>query len=156
MSRMYTVVFESVAVTALQDLFALVSSATRPLRVMGLQLAQSTDFGDAQEEGIRLRMRRGQTVAGSGGTAPVPVPVDTTDAAAQFAARVNDTTQAGTGTIVTVWSDVWNVRMPYLMWFPPGLQPTVDGGGNRLTVEIAAAPADSITMSGTIWVEELP
>lgn len=156
MSRMYTVSIGAVAVTALQDLFALVPAANRPIRIAGLQISQNTDFGDAQEEGLRVRIRRGQTTVGSGGSAPAPVRIDTSDQDAQFTARANDTTQAGGGTIQTLFEDVWNVRMPYLIFWPENMRPTANAGDNRLTIELPVAPADSITVSATVYVEELP
>jgi hypothetical protein len=156
MSRMYTISFTGVAVTAAQDLFALVPGANRPVRIAGIMLSQTTDYGDAQEEGLPLLLRRGQTTVGSGGSVGTAVRIDASDAAAGFTARVNDTTQASGGSPEVVFADSWNVRMPYLVMFPPEMRPTVDAAGNRMTLELAGAPADSITMRGTLWVEELP
>jgi hypothetical protein len=102
---------------------------------------------------LRVRIRAGQTTVGSGGTAPTPVPLNVTDAAAGFTARVNDTTQASAGTIVTLMIDNWNIRTGYV-WIPPEDMRIELTGGRRLTFELPAAPADSITCSGTMYVEE--
>lgn len=153
MSRMYSVIFENVAVTAAQDVFAIVAAAGKNLRVCSITLGQTTDVGDAAEEILRVRIRSGQTTVGSGGTAPTPVPLNVTDAAAGFTARVNDTTQASAGTIVTLMMDTWNIRTGYV-WIPPEDMRIELTGGRRLTFELPAAPADSITCSGSMYVEE--
>lgn len=153
--RVYTVVFSAVAVTAQQDLFEIVAAAGKPCVILGWDLSQSSEVGDAQEEGLALLLKSGQTTSGSGGSAPTPQPVNPTDAAAGFSAEVNNTTKASAGTISTRYSSSWNVRatpMPYML---PERMQFVIPGGVRATIELATTPADSITMSGTLWVLEL-
>ncbi len=152
--RQYSVTFEAVAITALQDLFAIVAAAGKNVYLNGLELFQTTDLGDAAEEILRLRCRSGQTTVGSGGGAGTNVPVNVTDAAAGFTSRINDTTQAVSGTIVSHWVDGWNIRMPY-KWEPPANKWIPLTGGRRATIELVAAPVDSITVSGTLWVFEV-
>lgn len=153
MSRMYSVSFNAVAVTAQQDLFEIVAAAGKNCRIHALYLSQSTEVGDTAEEGLNIIIKAGQTTSGTGGTAPTPVPQNVTDAAAGFTAEVNNTTKASTGTIVTHHADNWNVRVPYL-WLPtPAMQIELTGS-RRLTVELGTTPTDSITMSGTLYVEE--
>ena len=154
MSRKYTVVFNAVAVTAQQDFFEIVAASGKPCRVLGLMLSQSTEVGDSAEEGLNITIKSGQTTSGSGGSSYTPVPLNTTDAAAGFTAEINNTTKASTGTIVTHVADNWNVRLPYVLIFTPEMQVEVIGG-RRLTVELGTTPADSITISGTLFVEEL-
>lgn len=154
MSRIYTIPIAPAALTALQDLFAIVSGTNRSTRLVGCHLFQTSDLGDAAEEILRVRIRSGQTTVGSGGSAPTPIPVDTGDAAASFTARINDTTQASAGTIVTHAELGWNIRMDKDWWLPPQYQFTFLGA-RRWTVELPANPADSLTLGGTLWVEEL-
>lgn len=154
MPRIYTIPIAPAALTALQDLFAIVSGTNRSTRLVGCHLFQTSDLGDAAEEILRLRIRSGQTTVGSGGTAPTPIPVDTGDAAASFTARINDTTQASAGTIVTHAELGWNIRMDKDWWLPSQYQ-FLFLGGRRWTFELPAAPADSLTLGGTLWVEEL-
>lgn len=155
MGKMYTVVFTGVAVTAQQDLFEITSASTRVLMIHGFELSQSTEVGDAQEEVLSVLVKRGQTTSGSGGTAPTPTPLETNQGAAAFAAEVNNTTKASTGTIVTIHSTNWNVRQSPCTWLLPPEWRIAVGPSERLTVELATTPADSITMSGTMWVEEI-
>ena len=153
MARIYTAQFNEVAVTAQQDLFALLAAAEKPITIHEIFLTQRTEVGDAMEEGLLVVIKQGATVAGSGGTAPTPIPRDVDDAAAGTTARVNDTTIANTGTIVTSHAFVWNVRVPLQILFTPELRPYAKGQ-RRIVVGLATTPADSITMSGTItWSE---
>lgn len=153
MSRIYTVAFSGVAVTAQQDLFELVAGTNTPITVHEIFISQSTEVGDAAEEGLSVLLKQGATTSGSGGTAPTPIPRDVDDAASAATAEVNNTTKASAGTIVTHAAWNWNVRVPLQILFTPELRPYVKGG-RRLTVELATTPADSITMSGYITYSE--
>lgn len=153
MSRVYTVSFNAVAVTAQQDLFEINAAAAKNCRILALFLSQSTEVGDAAEEGLNITIKSGATTSGSGGSAPTPVPNNVTDAAAGFTAEVNNTTKATAGTIVTHHPDNWNVRAPYVYIPTPQMQIELTGS-RRLTVELGTTPADSITMSGCLYIEE--
>jgi hypothetical protein len=150
----YTAVFNGVNVTAQQDLFEILSPADAITIVHGIELSQSTETGDAQEEMLNLLLKRGQTTTGSGGTTVTSQPIETGSSAYGGTVKANNTTKASVGTIVTLRADNWNVRMPYL-WLPtPEMRP-ITGPGVRMTFELATTPADAITMSGTLWLEEL-
>lgn len=150
----YTVQFNAVAVTAQQDLFELVAAATQILRIHELGLNQVSEIGDAQEEGLSILLKSGQTTTGSGGSTPTPVPMEFLAAAATFTAKANNTTKATVGTIVTHHAWSWNVRMPFQMIWTPETRPLISPS-RRATVELATTPADSITVSGYITVEQL-
>ena len=155
MGRVYTVEFENVAVTAAQDFFEIAPADDKPCKVLGLFLSQFSDVGDAAEECLRIRIIRGHSTGGSGGSAPTPRPVNPSDAAAGFAAEVNNTTIASAGTAVNLHSDSFNIRVGYPVWFPEKCQPQVSqGAGVLLVVRLLAAPADSLSLSGTLYVEE--
>jgi hypothetical protein len=155
MGRMYSVSFENVAVTAASDLFEITPADDKPCIIHSLYLAQVTETGDAAEEGLRLKIIRGHSTGGSGGTAPTPRPLNPSDAASGFASEVNNTTSASAGTGVDLHADAWNVRVPYVLVFTPETRPQVSQGQTTLVVRLMAAPADSITMAGTLYVEEL-
>lgn len=154
MGRMYSVTFNGVAVTAQQDFFEIVAAAGKPCIVHSIEIEQSTEVGDAAEEGLSLLWKDGQTVSGSGGSSPTPAPQTLGDTAASFTAETNNTTKANTGTIVTKRAWNWNVRVPFLKIFTPETRPVIAGGA-RATLELATTPADSITVSGTMMVEEI-
>lgn len=152
--NMYTVSFEDVAVTAAQDLFELVAAAGKPLIIHAIFLSQSSDIGTSEMESLRVRIRRGATVSGSGGSAPTPAALNPSSAAASFTAEANNTTQAGTGTIVLLHSDSWEIHGGFQLVFTPEMRPQVAGGG-RIVVDLEGTPTDSLTMHGTIYVEEV-
>lgn len=154
MGRVYTVEFEGVAVTAQVDFFEIVPNTAVPCAVHGILLSQSSDVGDAAEEILRIRFIRNHTTSGSGGAAPTPRPLLPADAAAAFAAETNNTTIASAGTPLNVLSHAFNIRTGLELFFPPELRIVVDGN-TRLVCRLMAAPADSLTMSGTLFVEEI-
>lgn len=152
--RVYTVTFSAVSVAAAQDLFEVTPASNRPIEIVGIELGQTSDFGDAQDEGLQISFVRGHTTSGSGGTAATPGAMSPLDTAAGFAAEVNNTTIAATGTTVTLMTGVWNVRAGYINWFPEEARPSATSTNTTLVVR-QTAPADAITMSGTLYVREL-
>jgi hypothetical protein len=159
MRRYYTVIFENVAVgTAAQDLFELTPADDKPIAIMGLSLDNvggTGDAGDAQEELIRLSIRRGFTASGSGGSAPTPVPLGPNTAAAAFTAEVNNTTVANTGTSTIPWVGGWNVRVPFREYWPEEMWVGCSQANTTIVVRSDSTLADAITMSGTLFVAEL-
>lgn len=155
MSIMYTVEFENVAVTAAQDFFEISPADDRPVRIAGLFLAQFSDLGDAAEELLRIRIIRGHATSGSGGSAPTPRPLNPRASAAGFAAEVNNTTIASAGTAINLHSDAFNIRAGMGIWFPPECRHRADQADGTIVVRLLAAPADSLSMSGTLYVEEM-
>ena len=154
--RVYTVSFAGISLAAIQDLFELTPADDKPIEIIGIELAQTgvADVGDAQEEFLRLEIIRGFTTSGSGGSAPTPSPIKRSAAAAGFAAEVNNTTVATTGTGVVLFETAWNVRAGYLNWFPEGCEPEASQANTTMVVRMTAAPNDAVTVSGTLWVRE--
>lgn len=153
MGRMYTVAFSAVTVSAAEDLFEITPADDKPVKLRGLFIGQSSDAGDAQDEMLQVSIIRGHTTSGSGGSAPTPQPLSSSDTAAGFTAEVNNTTMASAGTAVTLHTDTFNVRAGYAMWFPPESCPMASQANTTIVVRITA-PADSLTMSGTLYIEE--
>jgi len=156
MGRMYSVSFEAVAVTAAQDFFEISPADDKPVLVHGLYLSQASDVGDAADEMLRIKILRGHTTSGSGGSAPTPAPLQSSaGTAAGFAAEVNNTTIASAGTAVDLHAEAFNIRAG-LQYIPtPEARPGASQANTTLIVRLMAAPADSLTMSGTLILEEL-
>lgn len=156
MARMYSVVFGAVSVSAAQDFFEITPADDKPIKIRGLVLGQTgnSDVGDAAEECLRFSIIRGFTASGSGGSAPTPGVLDGIDTAAGFTAEVNNTTVANTGTSVILHEDSFNVRAGYLNWWPPDCCPRASQANATIVVRLNSAPADAITLSGTLYVEE--
>lgn len=156
MGRLYAVCFENVAVTAAQDLLYIAPADDKPCIIHEIRLSQSTEIKDAEEEQLRLKLVRGHSTVGSDGSAVTPTPLNPSDAAASFTARRNDTTIASSGTAVDLLADTMNVRSGWL-WLPtPECRPVVSqGAGVTIVLRLMANPADSVTMGGTMIVEEI-
>lgn len=151
--RIYTAQFTGVAVTAQQDFFEITAGSGQPIEIHEIFISQSTEVGDAQEEGLSILLKQGATTTGSGGSTPAAVPRDVDDAASTATVKANNTTKATAGTIVTHETYNWNVRMPFQKIWPPETRPYAKAS-RRLTLELATTPADSITISGfVIWQE---
>ena len=152
MPRQYAATFAAVSVTAAQDVFEITAPSTGVVRLMGLVLGQSSDYGDAQAEGLSLTIVRGYTTSGSGGSAVTPSLLNSSNPAASAAVEANNTTVATTGTAVTLHADAWNVQAGYQLWWPPEVRPAARNS-ERIVVR-STAPADAITLSGTLYFEE--
>jgi len=154
LGRVYSAIFNQVAVTAQQDFFEINAAAGKPVEILSLLLSQSSEIGDAQEEGLNILVKTGATTSGTGGTAPTAIPRITGSTAFGGTVEVNNTTKASAGTIVTHEAWNWNVRVPFHhVWIPEATIIIV--GGGRLTVELGTTPTDSITASGTLIFREL-
>ena len=157
MGRVYRVPFNAVAVTAQQDFFEILAATGKHCIIHEWCLTQSTEVGDTSEEGLNVKMNRGTgATSGSGGTTVTPVILQASDAAAGMTAEANNTTKmtAGGGSITLEETHNWNIRMPYRQIYTPETRPQI-APGERKTLELATTPADSITVSGYMIVEEL-
>jgi len=151
--RTYSVTFSAVSVSAAQDLFEVSAASNKPIEIVGIELGQSSDAADAQDELLQISIIRGNTTSGSGGSAATAVPLEPNETAAGVSAEVNNTTVASAGTAVTLHTGCWNVRAGYINWFPEGCRPSAVSGVAMVVRQ--TAPADAITMSGTLYVREL-
>ncbi len=154
MGRMYTATFQGVAVSVAQDLISLLATSTTKIRLHACYIGQSSDAADAQDEMLRIRIRHGMTTVGSGGGTFTPVDLHRTGTAAGSTARINDTTAASAGTITEVHEECFNVRAGWVYIPPPDMRPICDVSV-RIAVNLPAAPADPLTMSGTLYFEEI-
>ena len=149
--RIYSASFSAIALTAAADLFEITAATDRPVEIMGWTIFQTTDLGDAAEEVLDLSIQRGVT-AGSGGSSVTPVDYggrgeSTSDA------TVNRTVTTAHTSGTVMFRKGWNIRMPEEFWLPPELYAYVDAGTDPVTLTMTA-PADSITVSGTIFWRE--
>jgi len=152
--RVYTVEFEGVAVTAAVDFFQLTPADDKPIEIIGVFLGQSSDLGDAASEILRYRVIRGHATTGSGGASPTPRPLNRSGAAAGFTAMTNNTTVATAGTAINLHSDVFHIAAGLPLWLPEGCEWEASQADTLIVVRLMAAPTDSLTMSGTLYVVE--
>lgn len=159
--RAYSCTTAAVATTTTVDLGYYKPAADKIIVLEAVYLSNvggTADAGDAQEELLRLEIIRlpATVTVGSGGSAVTPNPISTNDAAAGFTARGNDTTLATTsGTALTHHADGFNVRVPYV-WLPPPEHRIIVANAQAVVVRLNLAPNDSINLSFTAIVRELP
>jgi len=146
--RLYTISFEDVAATLAQDLWQ-IEAVTVPAIIHQITISQSSDFGDAAAENLVIKMRRA-TDALTNATAEALL--DLGDAAALADLNVNDTTQLVTG-VDTIWAEAWNIALPFVYLPPPEQRIVVKV--DDLVVVTMSAPADSLTIHGTMVFEEV-
>jgi len=154
--RIYYVDIAPVAVTVAVDIVELTPADDKPISIHAiLDILQTTDVGDAAEEIIGLVWVRGHTTSGAGGVVVTPRPKNPSDVAAGFTAEALNTTQATLGTPVNLPRHGWNIRIPLSITYTPEIRPEASQGQTTLILRMAAAPLDSITMSGSITVGEV-
>lgn len=158
MGRKYTVAFKAVAVTAQQDFFEILAPSDAIVAIHEWELSQTTEVGDAQEEMLQLTTNRGvgAVTSGSGGSTATAQPVEDGDAAFGGTVEINNTTKmaAGSGTLEELEPFNWNIRQPLRQIYTPETRPVISPG-NRWTLELETTPADSITISGKVTMEEI-
>jgi hypothetical protein len=151
MGIMYAASFEEVAVTAAQDLFEVVASAASALIIHQVTITQSSDAGDAQAEMLPILIHRG-TATGSGGAPVTPSPLNLGDPAFSGTVEANNTTQSVEGAVLH--AEAFNVQIGFYYLPPPKPQIWIPPSG-LFIVELQTAPADSLTMNGTVVFEEI-
>lgn len=159
----YTATFSGVAVSADQDIFEIVAGPSVHVAIRRIILGQYSEFGDAAAELLPIKIIRGHTTAGSGGSTVVPCQLaQQATKTSTSAVAINNTTPAANGTPEVLWSESWNVMAGFV--YPTVFAPMVSGRdsmalirigpGQRLVVNLATDPADEITLSGSIEFEE--
>lgn len=149
MGRMYSASFTEVAVTAQQDLFQ-IEALVVPAIIHAVYLSQSSDFGAQNQEGLSILIRR---VTDAVTDDIVEAQLDLGDTAANADIAINETTELVTGA-VTVHSEAWNIVQSYIYLPPPELRIVIQIG-DVVTVNLNTTPADELTMSGTLYFEEM-
>ena len=151
MGAMYAVSYLGVAVAAQADLLEINLNSARSLTVHAVYVGQTSDVGDASSENLTLELIRGYNTSGSGGGAPDIASLSSGNTNT-FSAESNNTTLASTGSPVALHREVWNTQIPFQYRPTPEERPTIIGG-TRLVLRMSA-PADSITITVTMIVEE--
>jgi len=153
MGRIYSIQFNNVSVSAVQDLMSLQSTSGMAISIHEVIVAQVTGSTVAN---LRLTLKRfsGAYSIGSGGSSVTPGKFNFGDAAATATGRANDTTQTTSGTAVTLRGDVYNVINGYQFLPAPEDRPII-APSQAFVVSLDSAPGSAETMSGTVVFEEL-
>jgi hypothetical protein len=150
--RKYDAPFKAIAVSAAIDVFEVNASSTKITWITGIEFGQYTDFADAQDELLSCTWIQAHSTSGSGGASVTPNPHGS-DAAYGGTVERTNTTQATGGSPIDRRAFSWNVRAGYVMHWDPGSWLMVPSNGGRVVLA-QTAPADSITMNGTIYLAE--
>lgn len=152
MGHLYTATQDAQAISTAVDLFHITVATDKPILLHWLELMQTTDLGDAQEEVLRIGLYRGVT-GGGGGTGLTEQKIR--DDAPDCGAAVVGQGAASTGGSL-VWIIGWNIRQAGPVWVPtPELRVRCSAANDPLAFRLLAAPADAITFSGTMAWEEV-
>lgn len=154
LGRKYTIHLAPTAITVAADLVEIDPATDKPVIILGWRLYQTSDVGDAAEEILGYAWVRGNATSGSGGSAATPAKALTGDAAASATCEVANTTQASAGTAVTVWSGPFNVRAGDIQVLTPD-QWFATTGSDLLCLRLLGAPADSLTIGGSVDILEI-
>lgn len=161
LGRIYAVEFHNVAITAQQDLFYIKPAADKICIIEAIYLSNiggAADAGDAQEElyDVEIIYVPATVTPSSGGASATPQPLMINDSTAGFTARTNDTSKATTsGSLANRHSDGWNVRIPY-QYTPLPEHRIIVANAAAIVFRLNTTPADSILVSGTMYVREMP
>ena len=149
----FTATFSAVAVSAAQDLFELVAHSSSRLELIEVKVGQESDEGDAAAEMLAIQIIRGYTTSGSGGASVTPANVQPWSNAATAVVERNNTTVAQDGTGVILEADTFNIMGGWRHYPVPEERIRLEVS-TRLVVRLPVAPADAVTMYGTIkWKE---
>ncbi len=153
MSRVYTVNFAGVSVSAVQDLITIFTGA-KAIAVHSVVIGQTTATS-VGNLAVSLKRLSATVTPGSGGTSPTPVPVDYNGTAATVTAHANDTTRStSSGTAVVLVADVFNVVNGYL-YLPPAEDRIIVPPSQAFVLSLDTAPGSAETISATVTFEEL-
>lgn len=140
------------AVTTTVDLFHLTATADSPITLAGMELYSTTETGDANEKVLSIQLVRGVT-GGTGGTGLTEVNYMDGGATAPTTVVLGlNTTVSTAGSVLAAFG--WNVRIPFIWWPIPEFRPIIDSTQDPVVFRLTAAPADSVTLAGTVyWFE---
>lgn len=156
--RVYAVTLAATATASAIDWFEIISGSTAAFAIIGWDIGQTTELGDAAEEQIDYYVKRGagSYTSGSGGNTGVArSPLQPGHAAATITAESANTTKiaVGTGTLVTLHNAAFNLRAGLKEWLPEEAW-FYAGPSQAIAIGMTGAPADSVTWVGTVWVLE--
>jgi|SRR6185437_266452 len=153
MSRFYSIQFANVSISAAQDLFSVLSTASMAFRLCEFQLSADAPTVTA---GLRISIKRlpVTVTVGSGGAACTVNSLASTNAAATITARSNDTTRATTsGTAATLFSASINVLNGWQFLPPPEYRPSF-APSQGLVIGMEVAPSSTTVFDGYAVLEE--
>lgn len=142
------------------DLWEIAPGTNNPVKIRGFRLGQTSEVGEAQEEGLRVTVRRlrATVTSGSGGATAVPEDPTRSNQAPSFTTpvEVNNTTVATTTGDNEILDEIaWNNRnTPLEIRYWEDVERPKCISGELLLVRLETTPADDFTFAGVLIVEE--
>jgi len=148
----YTASQDAQAVSTAVDLFYFTIADDKPMWLWALEICQTTDLGDVNEEVLRLGFYTGVTGGGSGSALTENAMSDYNSITAGTAV-VGQGTASTSGTLRKMF--YWNIRQAGPVWIAtPETVLRAGQGSSASAIRLLAAPADSITLSAEVtWAE---
>lgn len=148
----YTASQDAQAITTAVDLLHLTLADDVPVTIWRLEMANTTDLGDANEEVLKIGFYRGVT-GGGAGSALTEVATNDRNTVTAGTAVVGQGTASTGGTLVKTF--YWNVRQAGPVYIAtPEERIIVRQSTGTCAFRLLAAPADSITLSYELtWLE---
>ena len=140
------------------DLWEINPADDKPVRLWGFVLGQTSEVADAQEEGLRITVKRLRaTVTSSNGTAGTAEAADEANLAPSLSWEYNGATVATTtGDTETLAELGWNNRQtPFDFWYPDERFCPKVVQGEALVIRLEDTVADDMTFVGMAFVEEI-
>lgn len=157
MGRCYSLTFQAQTIANASgdyDLFEIAPADDKPVALHWLHLGQTSELGDAAEEQLRVAVIRGHATGGNG-TSTTARPLNPNDTAAGATCETVGSTIASGGTAITICEHVFNIRAGLDLIWTPELRPVASQADTLIVVRLMAAVADDLTMSGTLYFEEI-
>lgn len=149
----FTAPFTAIAVSLAQDVWEILTPTNSRVAIREVRLGQYSDAGDVAAEILAVKFYVGVSSSGSGGSTITTTPNIHRHTGAPSAGSVverNNTTQSSGGTLI--WSEAWNIQAPFV-WKPDPDERIILEANTRFAVTLTA-PADEITLNGTLVFEE--
>lgn len=161
MGRMWSIPFTATVTAAGgdTDLWEILPADDIPVLLRMIRLGQITEVKDAEEEGLRISVKRllATVTSGSGGAAGVPEDIGKANQSPGFASETNNTTVATTSGDTEVLDEIgWiNRQTPLEIWYPDERFAPRAAQAEALIIRMETTLADDMTFVGNIIVEEL-
>lgn len=139
------------------DLWEINPADDKPVYIRKITLGQTSEVKDAEEEGLRVTIKRlTATVTSGNGTAGTEEELNRSGQAGGFTWEYNGATVATTTGDTEIVGEIgWiNRQTPLEIWFPDLKFAPKAIQGEALVIRLETTPADDFTFVGEVYVEE--
>ena len=153
MGRRFTLPIPTLVYTGPMEVAAYTAGATMPTKLISAKLEFFGDAGDTQAETLPIELRKGHSVASSGGVSVGASPHSPTATGFAGSFSIRNTTPATGPNIVSIDEGAVNVQQGYVYKPAPEEMHEI-GAGSRATLYLPGTPADVLFGKGSLVIEE--